>query len=1029
MAPSSPHSTADPVLPPSHASRPPIPPPVLVPQPFTTFPHPHRTTNASAEGLEDADEGDDSDGISEASSVTAGRASMELLRYKEALGSSFDSNEAQDDDGEDSGKDEERARLVEETDMLDPEGGEMYGTGSKKVKQQRRRRFLCFLLCAFALLVLLVSLVTYLFADPTASSTALHRHRFEGKGLKKMTLDELKNGTFWTERAQLNWLAEAGDGVFSQRGEDGSIYLTDLNKNLSRVLVAGDDVKDPRTGEQLAWEGFKVSPDMQFILFSTDSRQQWRHSTLSNFYLHRISPVSTLPLTPTSASSSSRGSGRTSLAVFAPTGHTLAYVETNDLFVVPESDIDAAFEEGAGLHRRGSRVTDDGGMDKFNGVNDWVYEEEVFSSSSALWWSPTSSHLAFLSFDESAVPSYDFPIYNSESEQYSDEGAADAYPEVYRMRYPKAGYPNPLVRVRVFDLSSYLSSPSSRPTLSSTFSSSSTVDPAVRTSLSRLELSNAFLAEETLVTELAWVGETDLLVKFTQRDAAVERIGYFQLGAAGSGGEDTSGDKVVKGKTVRETDWVKRDGGWAEPTQNIVPLLASKSPSSSAAPIPSYPPGCLDVLPSPSGFMHLAYFSPPDAREPVWLTSGQWEIDGGVLQVDLARGFVYVLASRPSIERHLLRVTLPKSTAELALLRSAASKGVEVKQLTSEKERGYHSVNFSPGGGVYVLDYLGPGIPTQKILKVDDPDYSYTLTDNSALREVDTAYAHAELDYSTVSLPVTVSADGTGASKERVDVNVLEMRPPLMDVSGRTKYPVLFQVYGGPSSQMVNTRWQRDWQHYLCTSNEYLIVRLDGRGTGFKGRKFRTGVRGNLGALEAQDVIEAARVWAKKAYVDEKRIGIWGWSYGGFLTTKVIEANSSVFSLGMAVAPVSDWRYYDSVYTERYMGKPDDNPAGYRNSSVHEMDGFNHATYVLAHGTGDDNVHWSNTANLLDRFTVAGVRDFHLRVFVDSDHSILTRNAYWELMHWLESNLLEHFGVGGRTKHRWKMTAGEQVAE
>ncbi|GAA6026398.1 hypothetical protein JCM10207_000164, partial [Rhodosporidiobolus poonsookiae] len=208
--------------------------------------------------------------------------------------------------------------------------------------------------------------------------------------------------------------------------------------------------------------------------------------------------------------------------------------------------------------------------------------------------------------------------------------------------------------------------------------------------------------------------------------------------------------------------------------------------------------------------------------------------------------------------------------------------------------------------------------------------------------------------------------------------------------------------YGGPSSQTVEAKYQRDWNYYLASTLGYVVLRVDGRGTGNRGRAFRTPVRGRLGMVEAEDVVEAARIWSKLPYIDEKRIAIWGWSFGGFLTTKVIESNSSVFQLGMAVAPVTDWRYYDSIYTERYMSTPDKNPDGYFNSSVHEMDGFNHATFALAHGTGDDNVHFANTMNLLDRFTVGEVRDYHLRVFADSDHSISTRNAYWELMAWLE---------------------------
>ncbi|GAA5956674.1 hypothetical protein JCM10213_003315 [Rhodosporidiobolus nylandii] len=650
---------------------------------------------------------------------------------------------------------------------------------------------------------------------------------------------------------------------------------------------------------------------------------------------------------------------------------------------------------------------------------------EVFSTSLALWFSPSSTSIAFLSFDETPVPSYDYPIFNSEgSELQREEGGADDYPGFEEIRYPKAGYPNPLLTLRVFSLSSFLSAPS-RPSLPS--SSPSSASPGVPSALYTLHLStpSPFPPESTIIQEVAWVSDVEVLVKYTTRDAAVERVGLFDLREGREG--------VVEGRTVRETDWVKRDGGWAEPTQNIHPLLPPSSPSSassSSAPIPpTYPEGYLDVLPNPEGYRHLALFSPPSASEPVWLTGGEWEIDGGVLRVDYERGYAYILAARPSTSRHLLRVSLPRSASALSALRASGPQ--EPTQLTERPGKGelgaWSAASFSPRGEWYLESKEGPGVPVQRLRRVGDEDFSLTLVDNAPLAALDAEYQHASLVYSALPLP-SGEVDPKTGKEGTVEVNMLEIRPPAMDESGRTKYPVLFQVYGGPSSQTINTKFQRDWHHYLSVSLGYIIIRVDVRGTGFRGRKFRTAVRGRLGELEARDVVEAARKIRARGYVDEKRVGIWGWSYGGFLTTKVIETNSSMFQLGVAVAPVTDWRYYDSVYTERYMSTPAANPGGYRNSSVHKMDGFKNAVFGLAHGTGDDNVHWQNTANLLDRFTVAGVEDYHLRIFPDSDHSISTRNAYWGgLFPWIETLLLEHFGVGGRTKQRWKLTAGERT--
>jgi len=172
---------------------------------------------------------------------------------------------------------------------------------------------------------------------------------------------------------------------------------------------------------------------------------------------------------------------------------------------------------------------------------------------------------------------------------------------------------------------------------------------------------------------------------------------------------------------------------------------------------------------------------------------------------------------------------------------------------------------------------------------------------------------------------------------------------------------------------------------------------VDGRGTGFKGRKFRNLVYRHLGHLEAEDQIAAAQIWSEKSYVDASRIGIWGWSYGGYIVSKVVEADSGVFSMAIAVAPVTDWRFYNSIYTERYMGSPSDNSEGYTTSAVNRMDGFQKTSFMLIHGSGDDNVHLQHSANLIDKLTMAHVHHYVFRLFVDSDHSISYRGASVEI--------------------------------
>ncbi|KAL8279638.1 hypothetical protein RQP46_007951 [Phenoliferia psychrophenolica] len=888
--------------------------------------------------------------------------------------------EADDDESESDSDSDELSRGERYRDKLEADNNssdekldlaEGAGWASRAARTRRRR----FLLTLFPAVLFGILFTTFL-----GSHAFSGRHTFHGKGLKPISIEHVANGTFAVDRKSLNWMPEAGDGVYSYIATaSNSIVLEDVAKKTTRA-----------NGEPLTWYGFKVSADLKYILLEVNYQKQWRHSSHSNFYVHSLDTGTTTPLrTPSSPP-------HTAISSFSPINHHIAYVHANDLYVLdrpPES----------GKSAEAIRVTTDGSPTTFNGVPDWVYEEEVFSGDSATWWSPDASKLAFLSFDEHDVPEYEFPIYNPSSKT----PGGSPYPTSTVMRYPKPGFPNPKVKIHVFDLFKYSSL---------LVPSTSEEDTRVAASTYHLSFETPFEPEDTIVTEVTWSGKDDLIVKATNRIGSIQRVAHFAIGR----GEEEEGDVEIVGKVVREDDYAKIDGGWVEPGQTTVGidasiLLHSHAVAGDLQPTPSHPPGYLDIVPNADGYPHIAYFSPPESSTPVFLTTGEWEVDGTISAVDVSRGLVYFIAANPSIERHLYSVPLP-TVESFEQLKAGTVAPPPPTILTNTTAPGFHQASFSPFAGFYVLNYEGPSIPWQKLVKVDDSDFVAVLADNAALAKVDEQFMKADVSYTTVK-------------SHGYDLNVLEMRPPFMDLSGRTKYPILVSVYGGPASQKVQTTFQRDWHHFLCTSLNYVIIFVDPRGTGYKGRKFRMPVRDRLGSLEAEDTVEATRHYTALPYIDEKRVGIWGWSYGGYLTNKVVETNSNVFTLGMAVAPVTDWAYYDSIYTERYMSTPALNPQGYANSSVTDMAGFKNVDFLLAHGSGDDNVHFLNTAVLLDRLTMAHVRRFRFRMFTDSDHSISTRGAYWELMNWLTDFLVEKWGEGGRTKTKWKMTHKADVPE
>ncbi|KZS94787.1 hypothetical protein SISNIDRAFT_452914 [Sistotremastrum niveocremeum HHB9708] len=829
-------------------------------------------------------------------------------------------------------------------------------------------------------------------------------------------MDHIFNGTFSVERKSLRWIPEAGDGVFSIE-EEGEIRLVDLAKNETRTLVRVSDIKDER-GDQLYFNTWKPSPDMRYLLLKSDHLKQWRHSSFGNYHLHDLHTSSTTPLLPPSYPPT------IAYATFSPSSPpSILFVSSNDIYIVPSTSLpppplSSSGSSGSSSTRKSLeaiKVTTDGSKTTFNGVPDWVYEEEVFSSDYTSWFSPDSKLVAYLRFDERDVREFEFPVYNPSW----DNNKIYPYPEKVVMRYPKPGYSNPTVSIHILNLTS---------TSTSTHEITST----------ELNWSPRRPILNSIITEVVWLDSTHLMLRETDRGSTSGSVVLFDLSEGG--GLDGGKTKVKEGVVVRTLgrDGEEGDSGWIDARQSIHPLPNGRY---------------LDIVPKPEGYDHIALFDAYNASTARWLTFGTWEVaSSGISSVYLSKSSqrssgslvddlasiasaltsasasedeedkVYFVAGNPSsIERHLYSVPIPHSFAtdevqpptRLTPLttpsqpdsNTGTGMGIGGEGRGGGEGPSVYSARFSPGGGYYVLGYEGPGVPWSRVVSVKDETFNYVLTDNAALVNTTAQFQQPTYVRSTIM-------------NEGYELNTVEIRPPGMDDSGRTKYPVLFHVYGGPNSQLTTTTFQRDWHHYLSCTLKYIIVTVDGRGTGMKGRGFRNVVRGDLGRREVEDQVAGAREWSGRKYVDRERVGIWGWSYGGYMTLKVAEANAGLHSLFMSVAPVTSWRLYDSIYTERYMDLPGPNFAGYDSSAVTNVSSFDSVNLAIAHGSGDDNVHFANTAHLIDLFTKAHIRKYRFRMFTDSDHSISTRGAYRELHEWLTAFIVEKWGKGG-SKRQW----------
>jgi dipeptidyl-peptidase-4 len=208
------------------------------------------------------------------------------------------------------------------------------------------------------------------------------------------------------------------------------------------------------------------------------------------------------------------------------------------------------------------------------------------------------------------------------------------------------------------------------------------------------------------------------------------------------------------------------------------------------------------------------------------------------------------------------------------------------------------------------------------------------------------------------------------------------------DFDPAKRYPVLLTQYSGPGSQSVRDRWSLDWEDAMVERG-YIVACCDGRGTGFRGEAFKKCTYGDLGRREREDQISFARYLATMPYVDAERIGIYGWSYGGFMALNCALHGEGLFRMAIAVAPVTSWRYYDTIYTEIYNGLPQDNPAGYDdNSPLQHAEKLSPKTRLLIiHGTADDNVHFQNSMEMARRLNAAG-KQYDMMVYPDQNHSM-----------------------------------------
>ena len=365
------------------------------------------------------------------------------------------------------------------------------------------------------------------------------------------------------------------------------------------------------------------------------------------------------------------------------------------------------------------------------------------------------------------------------------------------------------------------------------------------------------------------------------------------------------------------------------------------------------------------------------------ITKGNWEVDK-LYGIDEKRGLIYYSSSESSpLNRELYSINLD---------------GSEKKKISIEN--GTNVTKFSNNYKYFINSYSSANSPPITTVNDINGNALRTIANNSNLLDKTATYNFTKKEFFEF------------ITSEDVKLNGWMMKPN--DFDSTKKYPVLMFVYGGPGSQRVLNRWDRRiaWFQMLA-SKGLIIVCVDNRGTGARGEAFEKITYQQLGKYETMDQIEAAKYLGSLNYIDKDQLGIWGWSYGGYVTASCLTKGSDYFSMGIAVAPVTNWRYYDNIYTERYMRTPQENPDGYdQNSPIHHADKLK-KNLLIIHGTADDNVHVQHTIDFTTALVKAN-KQFEMQLYPNSNHGIYTGkntslHLYSRMTDFIYKNLLNNF--------------------
>lgn len=702
---------------------------------------------------------------------------------------------------------------------------------------------------------------------------------------QKVTLQDIAQGTY---RAQgISGLKPMLDGEHYTQISSDHKRIVKYSFKTGEEVGTLFDVTTARDCDLKSFDDYILSPDEKLILIQTETKPIYRHSFTAVYYIYNVKNNKMEPLS---------NKGPQQVPLFSPDGNQIAFVRNNNIYLVK-----LLFGNSE------SQVTKDGEYNHvLNGIPDWVYEEE-FSFNRAFDFSADSKMIAYIRFDESAVPMYSFPWYKGLAPEKTSYAT---YPGAYEYKYPKAGEVNSKVSVHSYDIKSHVTR--------------------------KMDLQ---IDSDGYIPRIKFTSDPEKLAIMTLNRHQNRMDLYMANPRSG----------LCKVAIRDEAEQYIKESAYAD--------------------IRFYPEHIV-MMSEKDGYNHL-YLYTIAGNLVKQITKGQFEVTSFLGWDQKANVFYYA-----SNEESPLRTAIYKIDG----------KGKKTKLST---RTGTNSALFSTNLKYYINTFSNLTTPTLITLNDNRGKELTTLLDNRKLKE------------QTAQLNMPQKEFFTFRTSSGVELNGWMMKPANFDAG--KKYPVILHQYSGPGSQQVLDRWGIGsfgdgglFEAYMCDKG-YIMVCVDGRGTGGRGAAFEKCTYLQLGVKESEDQVETARYLGTLPYVDGKRIGIWGWSFGGYNTLMSMSDGSGAFKAGVAIAAPSDWRFYDTVYTERFMRTPKENGEGYDAGSAIKRAPQLKGSLLLIHGTADDNVHYQNCAEYSEALVQAGIQ-FDMQVYTNRNHSIFGGKTREHLM-------------------------------